>query len=73
MLSEIALRKTKMCCVTRVNCNRCKRVGKTRIDLCDRNTNGTMCVKTDLDISQHITIRPRGIPLLHVLESMGVA
>jgi hypothetical protein len=58
--SEIALRKTKMCCVTRVSCNRCKRVGKTRIDLRDRNTNGTMCVKTDLNIPTGLVVTNEG-------------
>ena len=62
-----------MCCITKVVCDKCKKVGRARIELCDSNTDTTMCIKSDAHITSHLTKARSNTLSLHVYSFMGVA
>lgn len=62
-----------MCCITKVVCHKCKKVGRARIELCDNNTGTTMCIKSDTHITNHLTQTRSNTLSLHVYSFMGVA
>lgn len=44
-----------MRCITTVYCEACGATTRAKIDLCGRDTNSTMCVKTESNISEYTT------------------
>ncbi len=60
-----------MCCITTIICQKCARMGRPRVDLCDRNNSKTMCIKSESHITKHITVERLEVINLHVSDFMG--